>query len=224
MVEFMDTNCGYCQKVAQDEFPTTEPMVGLDATRLTPANVSVEFVAVSIMLWDENTQGKEYGRSVIEQFRSDYGHNFLTWMYKTPFINPIGVDWEHLLTLVAPNGIIEYATPEADQGYSIWDAMEDKSQEVVEMVAGLECFDTTLDATLDCTGTWNIRTNTSWDLIMLPALKSKYPVLDTKFGRTIAGLLLIMFSGFTVSAPHFGCTTKHKRWGGGSFCSWWWSV
>ena len=59
MVEFMDTNCGYCQKVAQDEFPTQQSRwLGLDATRSTPANVSVEFVAVSIMLWDENTQGK----------------------------------------------------------------------------------------------------------------------------------------------------------------------
>ena len=128
MVEFMDTNCGYCQKVAQDEFPTQQSSwLGFDASRSTPANVSVEFGAVSIMLWDENTQGKEYGRDVIEQFRSDYGHNF---PYMDVQDNSHQSDWGGLGTptyfLIAPNGIIEYATPEADQGYSIWDAMEDK--------------------------------------------------------------------------------------------------
>ena len=68
------------------------------------------------------------------------------------------------------------------------------------MVAGLECFDPTLMPHLIVLGLGIFALTPAGDLIMLPALKSRYPILETKFGRTIAGLLLIMFSGFTVSA------------------------
>ena len=127
MVEFMDTNCGYCQTVAQEDFPTQQNRwLGDNPTRSTPGNVSVEFVAVSISLWDENTEGKEYGRDIIIKFREDFGHEF---PYMDAQDNTHQDDWGKLGTptyfLISPDGIIQYATPEANQGYTVWDAMDD---------------------------------------------------------------------------------------------------
>ncbi len=127
MVEFMDTNCGYCRTVAQEDFPTQQnKWLGENPTRSTPNNITVEFVAVSISLWDENTEGKEYGRDIIIKFRTDFGHEF---PYMDAQDNSHQDDWGSLGTptyfLISPDGIIQYATPEASAGYSVWDAMED---------------------------------------------------------------------------------------------------
>ena len=127
MVEFMDTNCGYCQTVAQEDFPTQQnKWLGENPTRSTPNNITVEFVAVSISLWDENTEGKEYGRDIIIKFRTDFGHEF---PYMDAQDNSHQDDWGRLGTptyfLISPDGIIQYATPEASAGYSVWDAMEE---------------------------------------------------------------------------------------------------
>ena len=127
MVEFMDTNCGYCQTVAQEDFPTQQnKWLGENPTRSTPNNITVEFVAVSISLWDENTEGKEYGRDIIIKFRTDFGHEF---PYMDSQDNSHQDDWGRLGTptyfLISPDGIIQYATPEASAGYSVWEAMED---------------------------------------------------------------------------------------------------
>ena len=127
MVEFMDTNCGYCRTVAQEDFPTQQnKWLGENPTRSTPNNITVEFVAVSISLWDENTEGKEYGRDIIIKFRTDFGHEF---PYMDAQDNSHQDDWGSLGTptyfLISPDGIIQYATPEASAGYSVWDAMEE---------------------------------------------------------------------------------------------------
>lgn len=127
MVEFMDTNCGYCRTVAQEDFPTQQnKWLGENPTRSTPNNITVEFVAVSISLWDENTEGKEYGRDIIIKFRTDFGHEF---PYMDAQDNSHQDDWGRLGTptyfLISPDGIIQYATPEASAGYSVWDAMEE---------------------------------------------------------------------------------------------------
>ena len=127
MVEFMDTNCGYCRTVAQEDFPTQQnKWLGENPTRSTPNNITVEFVAVSISLWDENTEGKEYGRDIIIEFRTNFGHEF---PYMDAQDNSHQDDWGSLGTptyfLISPDGIIQYATPEASAGYSVWDAMED---------------------------------------------------------------------------------------------------
>ena len=127
MVEFMDTNCGYCRTVAQEDFPTQQnKWLGENPTRSTPNNITIEFVAVSISLWDENTEGKEYGRDIIIKFRTDFGHEF---PYMDAQDNSHQDDWGSLGTptyfLISPDGIIQYATPEASAGYSVWDAMEE---------------------------------------------------------------------------------------------------
>ena len=128
MIEFMDTNCGYCQQQAAEDIPTWQGQwLGDNPPRSTPDNVSVEFLAVSISLWDEDTQGKSYGRTVIESFRNDNGHNFA---YMDMQDNSHQDAWGNFGTptyfLIGPNGIIEYVNLDADGGYTIWDAMEDK--------------------------------------------------------------------------------------------------
>jgi len=129
MVEFMDTNCGYCQKAAQEDFPSAQAywLGNGENSRSTPENVNVEFLAVSISLWSEGTEGKDYGRTVIQDFTSTYGHTF---PYMDSQDNSHEDDWGRLGTptyfLIDPAGIIQYATPEADANYAIWDAMEEK--------------------------------------------------------------------------------------------------
>ena len=128
MIEFMDTNCGYCQQAARDDIPTMQGQwLGEDPPRSTPENVSVEFLAVSISLWNEDVAGKSYGRDVIVDFRNDNGHNFPYMdMQDNSYENAWGKLGTPTYFLVAPNGIIMYATPEASSGVSVWDAMNEE--------------------------------------------------------------------------------------------------
>ena len=127
MVEFMDTNCGACVSAAPDIADMEAMWLGDNPQRSTPENITVEFLAVSISLWTEDTAGKSYGQGEIIDFRANYNHNFA---YMDMQDNSHQDDWGGFGTptyfLIAPNGIIEYASPEADYGYSVWDAMQEK--------------------------------------------------------------------------------------------------
>ena len=127
MIEFMDTNCGACVQAAPDVADMGNMWLGDNPQRTTPENVTVEFLAVSISLWTEDTAGKSYGKDEIVEFRSEYGHNFA---YMDMQDNSHQDDWGGFGTptyfLVSPNGIIQYATPEAEYGYTVWDAMQEK--------------------------------------------------------------------------------------------------
>ncbi len=87
------------------------------------------------------------------------------------------------------------------------------------MVAGLECFDTNLMPHLIILIIGIGFLTPLGMTLALPAMRSKWPSLDTKFGRTMAGLILIMFSGFTVSAHTLWMHNKSQEMGGGAFCS-----
>ena len=66
MLEFMDTNCGYCVKqAALNSKRACQMWLAIIQQKSTPENVTVEFVAVSISLWDEDTDGKSYGKDEI---------------------------------------------------------------------------------------------------------------------------------------------------------------
>lgn len=127
MIEFMDTNCGACQNAGPDIRDMETMWTGENPQRTTPENTTVEFLAVSISLWTEDTPGKSYGRDEIVSFREEFQHTFA---YMDLQDNSHQDNWGGFGTptyfLISPNGIIEYATPEADYGYSIWDAMNDK--------------------------------------------------------------------------------------------------
>jgi hypothetical protein len=125
MIEFMDTNCGYCKTSAKDFIlPEQSRWTGENPTRSMPENITVEFLAVSIALHD-GSEGWDYGRTEITDFRAEYDHTF---GYMDDHDNENRDEWEIPGTptyfLVAPNGIILYATPDAEQGFSVWDAME----------------------------------------------------------------------------------------------------
>jgi len=126
MIEFMDTNCGACQEAAKDFPAMQDKWLGEDATRSMQANQSVEFLAVSISLWDEGTAGKEYGRDQIEEFRLSNNHDF---MYMDDQDDSNKDDWGDFGTptyfLVAPNGLIKYVNLDAPNGYTVWAAMDD---------------------------------------------------------------------------------------------------
>ena len=123
MIEFMDTNCGACQSAATNTIPSEQAKWLGENGRSVPENTTVEFIAVAIALhpgsWD-------YGQQEIIDFKTDYNQNF-------PFMddhdNSNSEVWEIPGTptyfLVAPNGIIEYASPE-DNSRDVWDAMEEK--------------------------------------------------------------------------------------------------
>ena len=109
MIEFMDTNCGYCQQQAAEDIPNQQAKwLGDNPPRSTPDNVTVEFLAVSISLWESGTDGKSYGRDVIQDFRNNNNHNF---PYMDMQDNSHQEDWGGFGTptyfLIAPNGIIE---------------------------------------------------------------------------------------------------------------------
>ena len=96
-----------------------------------------------------------------------------------------------------------------------WKAL---SQEVIDMVAGLECFDLTLMP--------HIGIILLGILIMTPlgeniarGFSSKWPSLESAQGRALAGLILVSFGGFTVSAHTLWMHNKAAEMGGGSFCS-----
>ena len=87
------------------------------------------------------------------------------------------------------------------------------------MVAGLECFDTGLIPHLAILLLGiGFFTPLGQSLAIKPLL-TRYPSLETKFGRSIAGLILIMFSGFTISAHTLWMHNKAQEMGGGAFCS-----
>ena len=73
-----------------------------------------------------------------------------------------------------------------------------KFQEVSKMVAGLECFDPNLLPHLAVFALGVAMFTPLGESLALPALRRKWPSLETKLGRTFGGLLLICFSGFTV--------------------------
>ena len=93
------------------------------------------------------------------------------------------------------------------------------SQEVSEVVAGLECFDPNLLPHLAIFALGVAMFTPLGESLALPAFRSKWPSLETKLGRTFGGLLLICFSGFTVSAHTLWMHNKSQEMGGGSFCS-----
>ncbi len=87
------------------------------------------------------------------------------------------------------------------------------------MVAGLECFDASLMPHLGILLLGIAMMTPLGEALALPALRSKWKSLETLLGRTFAGLFLIMFSGFTVSAHTLWMHNKAQEMGGGSFCS-----
>ena len=126
MIEFMDTNCGACESAAPDIREKEKLWTGDNPQRSLPENITVEFVAISISLWTEDTPGKSYGREEIVSFKDEFSHSFA---YVDMQDNSHQDAWGSFGTptyfLVNPNGIIEFATPSADYGYTVWDAMED---------------------------------------------------------------------------------------------------
>ena len=122
MIEFMDTNCGACQKSAPDFVPQQSKWLE-PASRSLPENTTVQFLAVSFSLNPE-AEGWEYSRAEIQDFRDKYDHTF-SYMDDLDNTNRDvwGIDYTPQYYLLAPNGIIQYASPEAGS-MSVWDAME----------------------------------------------------------------------------------------------------
>ena len=133
MIEFMDTNCGYCiaaagansQEKGGGAIPANQAKwTGDNPTRSMPTNINVEFLAVSIAL-HEGSSGWDYGEDEIIEFRSKYEHTF---GYMNDQDNENRDEWGIPGTptyfLIGPDGIILYATPDAEQGETVWDAME----------------------------------------------------------------------------------------------------
>ena len=126
LIEFMDTNCGICVDAANLKFPSAQSeWTGDNPTRPMPEGVAVEFLAVSISLWDETVSGKSYGRTVIEEFRTEYNHQF---PYMDLQDNSHQDDWGNFGTptyfIIDPDGIIQYTNLESP-GYDFRDALED---------------------------------------------------------------------------------------------------
>lgn len=123
MIEFMDTNCGACQKAAPDIVSQQNKWLE-PASRSMPANTSVQFVAVAFSL-NPGADGWDYSRDEIKDFRTDYSHTF---GYMDDLDNSNrdvwGIDYTPQYYLIAPNGIIKFASPEAEAGMTVWDAME----------------------------------------------------------------------------------------------------
>ena len=123
MIEFMDTNCGACQSAATNTIPSEQAKWLGENGRSVPENTTVEFIAVAMALYPGSW---DYGQQEIIDFKTDYNQNF-------PFMddhdNSNSGVWEIPGTptyfLIAPNGIIEYASPE-DNSRDVWDAMEEK--------------------------------------------------------------------------------------------------
>ena len=81
------------------------------------------------------------------------------------------------------------------------------------MVAGLECFDPNLLPHLAIFALGVAMFTPLGESLALPAFRSKWPSLETKLGRTFGGLLLICFSGFTVSAHTLWMHNKSQEMG-----------
>ena len=123
MVEFMDTNCGYCVKAAQNDIPNQQAR-WLDGARPLESGTTVEFVAVAIQL---GLKDGNYEESSIIDFRDQYGHDF---PYMNDLDNSNRDTWEIEGTptyfLIAPNGLIAYSSPEQAPSLDVWEAMEDE--------------------------------------------------------------------------------------------------
>jgi len=87
------------------------------------------------------------------------------------------------------------------------------------MVAGLECFDNTLLPHLAIFAIGVAMFSPLGESLAIPALRKKWASLETKLGRSFAGMLLICLSGFTVSAHTLWMHNKAQEMGGGSFCT-----
>lgn len=127
MVEFMDTNCGFCQTSAKQYLkPEQSRWTGENPTRPMGENITVEFLAVSIAL-HAGADGWDYGQDEIKDFRTEYEHTF-SYMDDQENDNrdEWGISGTPTYFLIAPNGVILYATPDAEQGMTVWDAMEDE--------------------------------------------------------------------------------------------------
>ena len=119
MVEFMDINCGHCKNAASDITSLSNDwMNNRDITN----GDSVDFLAVSINL---GMKGDDYTPENIVNFRNQYEHQFA---YFDDLDNSVRDDWNVPGTptyfLIAPNGVISYASPEAVSGETVWDAMD----------------------------------------------------------------------------------------------------
>ncbi len=124
MIEFMDTNCGACVSAAKNTIPQAQNywLGNPDIAE----GLNVEFLAVSISLWDSSVEGKEYGRTVIQDFRSEHSHQF---NYMDGQDNAYKDLWEVQGTpsyyLIAPNGIVQFSSPEGSSYSTVFDAMND---------------------------------------------------------------------------------------------------
>ncbi|MDP6869362.1 MAG: vitamin K epoxide reductase family protein [Candidatus Poseidoniaceae archaeon] len=58
-----------------------------------------------------------------------------------------------------------------------------------------------------------------WGESLGRSISAKWPSMETKRGRTIGGMLLAMFGGFTVSAHTYWIHNKAKEIGSGDFCA-----
>ena len=89
---------------------------------------------------------------------------------------------------------------------------------MIRMVAGLECFDLTLmpHLILILAG---ILFMTPAGEVVASSFSNRWPSLETTQGRNLAGLILVAFGGFTVSAHTLWMHNKAAEMGGGSFCS-----
>ena len=118
-IEFMDINCGHCKNAAEEVQVRSDDWMN---NRVITNGDEVEFLAVSINL---GIQGDEYNRDNIKNFRENYNHNF---QYLDDLDNTNRDVWSIPGTptyfLVAPNGIIMYASPDASEGETLWQAME----------------------------------------------------------------------------------------------------
>ena len=123
LVEFMDTNCSICVNDAEKKIPNIQADYTGDMPRVNLAEgVTVEILAVSISLWDEDS-GRDYGRTVIEQFRADFGHTFA---YMDMQDNSHQDAWGNFGTptyfIIDPSGIIQYTNLE--DGFDVREAMD----------------------------------------------------------------------------------------------------
>ena len=114
VIEFMDTDCPYCQTSA-DEYGQFANTFSVNNPEWNGAHVN--FLASATEL---DIQGHESDRAEIEKFRSDYNHNF-------PYIDDIdqdnmeewGIPGTPNYFLIQPDGIIAWSSSEhADEKVS----------------------------------------------------------------------------------------------------------
>jgi hypothetical protein len=117
-IEFMDINCGHCKNAAEEVRVRSDEWMSKDISN----GDEVEFLAVSLKL---GIQGDEYNRDNIKAFRENYEHNF---QYLDDLDNSNRDVWDIPGTptyfLIAPNGIIMFASPDSTEGETLWQAMD----------------------------------------------------------------------------------------------------